>query len=550
MANSQPLPVDSPQLLPRGATRPGVRVAATAALCLLVAGVGEFVAHLDTGVIDDHYYGYVGWRISQGATMYRDVWDHKPPGIHWLNAAAFFLSAGSYSGVVALCAAAVALTLVLMYRLGAMFYQNGTAAIITILAALYLTHGTLFAGGNRAETFLIPCELAAVWLALRGLVLGDRRRLFASGACIGAAMVFKQSGFAAGSAIFAHVCACGPTASRGGRSARRTGAWIVAGIVVAIAVVVTVLALQGTLTEAASAIGRFNVALAAEIDRPWMSAAWWSKWFDRYAWSVLRLPLLLAVGGFTLAAARWHAGRRVAGWQTLTVAGSSPANGRMLLPAVWYAAALAASVLSPRSEGHQFLPTVPPLLLAGGYLIDALKAEMSLLRRVAERALVLVAFMIIAYLAWDAVYLQFQKASEIFWHRLGPSNGDDRWIEPTPSEAVGALAAGLTGPDDAIQCWDYLPGVYLAARRPAACRIPSAELDAVMRRLRGEGEYLRAFRQRPPRLIVIRTLALAQWSERRRADGDAGDELARWVDRHYRIIPECTREGLAILIRR
>jgi hypothetical protein len=41
--------------------------------------------------VDGTFFGYGGARILDGDLLYRDVWDHKPPGIFYLNALAFLL---------------------------------------------------------------------------------------------------------------------------------------------------------------------------------------------------------------------------------------------------------------------------------------------------------------------------------------------------------------------------------------------------------------------------------------------------------------------------
>ncbi len=41
--------------------------------------------------VDGTFFGYGGARILDGDLLYRDFWDHKPPGIFYLNALAFLL---------------------------------------------------------------------------------------------------------------------------------------------------------------------------------------------------------------------------------------------------------------------------------------------------------------------------------------------------------------------------------------------------------------------------------------------------------------------------
>jgi hypothetical protein len=48
---------------------------------------------------DPGVFLYVGWRILNGEVPYKDVWDHKPPVIYYLNALGLALTENSRWGV-------------------------------------------------------------------------------------------------------------------------------------------------------------------------------------------------------------------------------------------------------------------------------------------------------------------------------------------------------------------------------------------------------------------------------------------------------------------
>ena len=48
---------------------------------------------------DSGVFHYIGWLVTQGKIPYRDVWDHKPPVVFFINAVGLFLSGGSRWGV-------------------------------------------------------------------------------------------------------------------------------------------------------------------------------------------------------------------------------------------------------------------------------------------------------------------------------------------------------------------------------------------------------------------------------------------------------------------
>jgi hypothetical protein len=96
-----------------------------------------------------------------------------------------------------------------------------------------------------------------------------------------------------------------------------------------------------------------------------------------------------------------------------------------------------------------------------------------------------VGFVLIAYFAYDAAYQDLAEVGKVWLPRVEPSllahgllpkdtTGVAKFT-PAPWEAAGDAVAHVTTPEDRIQCWAYLPGVYLRARRINACRFTTWE---------------------------------------------------------------------------
>ena len=66
------------------------------ALCVLlpVSPLNMKFSYSDSGV-----FLYTGWRILNGELPYRDVWDHKPPIIFYINALGLAIANNSRWGV-------------------------------------------------------------------------------------------------------------------------------------------------------------------------------------------------------------------------------------------------------------------------------------------------------------------------------------------------------------------------------------------------------------------------------------------------------------------
>ncbi len=48
---------------------------------------------------DSGVFLYAGWRILNGALPYRDIWDHKPPIIYYINALSVLIGQNSRWGI-------------------------------------------------------------------------------------------------------------------------------------------------------------------------------------------------------------------------------------------------------------------------------------------------------------------------------------------------------------------------------------------------------------------------------------------------------------------
>jgi hypothetical protein len=66
---------------------------------------------------DSGVFLYVGWRVLSGDVPYRDVWDHKPPLVYFVDALGISLSPGSLWGIWILEIVFIFFTLFWIYRL-------------------------------------------------------------------------------------------------------------------------------------------------------------------------------------------------------------------------------------------------------------------------------------------------------------------------------------------------------------------------------------------------------------------------------------------------
>lgn len=216
---------------------------------------------LDAGV-----FLYVGQRLLEGQVLYRDVWDHKPPLIYYVNALGLGITNGSRWGVWFLEYTAVAAASVLSYKLLQRAFGRWIASSVT--AIWLLTFFSIIEDGNLTETFALPFQFACLLLAYdietnrAGIY---RRRGFLLGILLGLLFFFKTNQIGVGLAIGAYLLFKAYPA-RNWRGALKNLATILAGFLLVTAGLVILFLVQGNLYEFWQAAFVFNVAYAGRFE--------------------------------------------------------------------------------------------------------------------------------------------------------------------------------------------------------------------------------------------------------------------------------------------
>jgi hypothetical protein len=110
---------------------------------------------------DSGAFLYTGWRILNGDVPYRDVWDHKPPVIFFINAAGLAVGNSRWGVWLIECAAVLAAALISLSVMKKLF--GASSAVLATLLWL----GTLvfvIQGGNYTTEYTLPLQFFALWL--------------------------------------------------------------------------------------------------------------------------------------------------------------------------------------------------------------------------------------------------------------------------------------------------------------------------------------------------------------------------------------------------
>jgi hypothetical protein len=490
--------------------------------------------------LDQSLFAFYGSWIGRGLTLYRDLWDSKPPGIFLAYAAADRVAGVAHAAWILDAAASLAASL-LSARFAIALGASRAAALVAAGIAGFASSQPVFGGpmlAAQAESLMAPLLVAAALCAhARG-----RRAAFACGAIVGAAALLKWSALA----WLPMVWILSPAGER--RDARRALACTI-GLALPLAAAAAALAARGALADAVAATVVYPRAYAAEI--------------------ASRAPLVPALARGALRLGRGLP--LVLVWAACAFVLRPRIATRPLV--AWLALAGLTVVAQRQMAGYHIFALVPPLaLLAGCGAVSWAHATARAWNgarhgaatsgvHLAILAAAVAAPAAIECAAWWRHYtphvaLRSQHIdTDTFLQRLGGPG--PRWIESrTVAKAIRA-ASDSSAADDALLVWGLAPAIYAqAGLRPATAYafhqtfyVEGAPLarrfgDTAARR----SALVARFDRDPPRWVVIvhgdRSGLEPQDSA---AELIAFPALATRLDAHYRSI---TRTPSFALLRR
>lgn len=158
-------------------------------LCLIVPFTELNMRYPNT---NSGVFQYVGWRILNGQFPYKDVWDHKPPVVFYLNALAETFTPYSRWGIVGIEVLFFLISALLSYRLLQTIF-NRYIAVLGLLIWLWFLNFFL-QGGNITEEYALVFQFGMLALFLSAVCRSDWGwRSYAIGLLGGAAFSTKQT---------------------------------------------------------------------------------------------------------------------------------------------------------------------------------------------------------------------------------------------------------------------------------------------------------------------------------------------------------------------
>jgi Dolichyl-phosphate-mannose-protein mannosyltransferase len=434
----------------------------------LVAVIGVFAARLP-GIVeplgpDQGLYAAIGWGLSRGLSLYRDMFEQKPPGIYvtyWLGFTLFGTRTASIFWLDYLAGALTALILfdlgrrVVSLRFGAL--AAGVFAIGTMPAARHAYGG--FLERTISETFICLLAAAGAWATAMTIARARDGWSIVAGLMVGLALVFKPTAF-----VYLPALALWTWLVTDAARARRFALWSVLGSVVAPIVALLWMWASGVLHDAWIALAEYNTAYLAVGGR---GLAPILNQFAHEVWRRMKTDEVWALGTLSAVVA-------VSAWRWRRTRSGSAAS----LGVVWLGAALVAIVLNgPRMFQTYFVPSLVPLCFLFAWLLDQVLASRHRSRTIAAVLLLgLLGVMLVrsgsvaravSVTSWDARHLFGYTDRQAYLARF--QSQASRAFSAADNERLADYVRAHTQPDDRIFVFGMSAGTYyLSGRLPAS----------------------------------------------------------------------------------
>lgn len=428
----------------------------------------------DTGI-----WAYFAGRMLEGARLYRDLWESKPPGI-FLTFAGIERVFGVGGDRVLLWLDAVVTVAVCLvtYAVARRFAKRAPSTIAVSILSVVMCHRVLADWGDNLEKFVSLFEMTALWLLFSGT---SGRRWFWIGLCCGLAAAFKQTGI-----LLFGILVLGliPGWREQGMIQQRGRALglLILGAALPWLVIVFWLTTNGSIRDFWRQVVIHDLSRATMVEAERTEPLSWSHWSHVGQ----HLSLALVVFGPALAACMAYARRREK---------KDRERGRtgLGLIAVYAISATMVYVLAPNGYGHYLLQAAPPAAVLSAWVF-------SLGWNPRQRP-----FTMIVLSAGLAVGIWQLQDHVTFL--LDPDYGPRRAYASIRDrkEALAIVVRGQCGPDEAVMLWPADHAVNYYARRRTPLEICQA-IDIFGGRIRlldpPLPEVLKHLQAMPPEAIV------------------------------------------------
>jgi hypothetical protein len=447
-----------------------VMVAVLVLTVLVQSNPGTVIPNRDYGI-----FVYIGKQILRGQMPYRDVWDNKPPGIFYLNAAALVIGRGSRWGVwIVECVflfGAILLSFNLMKKLWGIW-----PAVFGVLIWLVGLNQTL-QGGNFTEEYSLVFHFFALLVFLK-LIEEPGNRLYnlLLGLAFSVVFLIRPNNVLV-EAILILMLAVIQVVRRNARLFLTHFLWVSLGVLVPILITVAYFWSQGLLRDLWGGAILLNLS---------------------YSSTTVSSSSPLVAGFQYLQVAAWMG---VLGYVAILFnikkSFGNPSFFVLIFLLLGWPLAIALSDPAGRNYGHYFMNWLPFIALLSGLALYTLGAKVSAVGRMLEAtspyAFVVALILAVGYLGVCGGLGEYQKAMDRVL------NKPDKEIR----SPYAVYAENHTRPGEYVLFWAHLLGEnYMSNRDAPYSTLPYPTLveSEITKQL--NDDFMQDVLSHPPVLIV------------------------------------------------
>ncbi len=138
---------------------------------------------------DSGLFMYIGWRILEGEIPYKDVWDHKPPIIFYLNSLGLLIN--EYWGIWLIQVIFIFTSFLLLHNILSKIFDNYVSIVGIFISSISLFFAV--EGGNLTTEYTILFQVLAIYLFYKYINNQNNKILFLIGVLGGLAFFTKQT---------------------------------------------------------------------------------------------------------------------------------------------------------------------------------------------------------------------------------------------------------------------------------------------------------------------------------------------------------------------
>lgn len=454
---------------------------------------------------DSGLFAYGGQRILQGDLLYRDVFDTKPPGVFYLDAAALWVGGETAWPLWALSAVWSAATVVGLFMV-LRSVTGRTASLAATLLFLVVLHQTgIFQGGNSTELFALVPQVLALSATVWYLRQGKGSAVLLLGLATALAFLFKPTYIALGLVSLGLILGKDIWEQQR-RRGRRDLFLFLASFLLPLLLVGSYWFARGGLSDMVDAIFVYGSAYV----RGGLSARSLYVTFRKFTESAPMAYLtMLATAGMVLVAWELRAGLRGKRPLSERLQPSSETDGgacadpaRLILLVAFVATPVewALVALSGQNFGHYFITPLPAMAVMVAFALDRAWSAGSEGPRENSWRFAFSGLASVLFTVGLVLGLVQAMPDPYQWNllRSAPYGGEAR-VSP-----LVRYIAERTSPGDGVLVWGNRPGVNFQAVRPAPSRylFPTQILLTDGRTGARLAEFLAAIERNRPKLVA------------------------------------------------